>query len=128
MIATSVESGSNVRAMFQETWHQFDVRRRDPLRHRLLRCPSKLDLMRLQELVSRQVAAASPASQDPPTSVAPALTVAVAPATAPNISAATPIASGSLGLDPTALEAEQERSLAMLAAFKWFNPPTFDGR
>nr|CAD1835590.1 unnamed protein product [Ananas comosus var. bracteatus] len=81
---------------------------------------------RLQELVSRQAAAAAPVSQDPPAPVALAPTVAAAPATTPHVPGTSPMASGSSGLDSTALEAEQDRSLAVLTAFKRFHPPTFD--
>ncbi|XP_020080589.1 uncharacterized protein LOC109704235 [Ananas comosus] len=76
---------------------------------------------RLHELVARQAAAAAPVSQDPPAPAAPT-PVAAAPVT--------PIsrtASGSSAPILEVLEAEQERSLAVLTAFKRFNPPTFAG-
>lgn len=37
-------------------------------------------------------------------------------------------ASGSSAVDPDALETEHGRSLVVLTTFKWFNPPTFDGK
>nr|CAD1824851.1 unnamed protein product [Ananas comosus var. bracteatus] len=77
---------------------------------------------RLHELVARQVAAATPVPQDPPAPVAPTPAAAAAP-----VMAIPPTASGSSALDLDALEAEKERSLAVLTALKRFNPPTFNG-
>ncbi|OAY74555.1 hypothetical protein ACMD2_23814 [Ananas comosus] len=76
---------------------------------------------RLHELVARQAAAAAPVPQDPPAHVAPS------PMAAAPVTAIPPTASGSSAPIPEVLEAEQERSLAVLTAFKRFNPPTFVG-
>ncbi|XP_020084386.1 uncharacterized protein LOC109707499 [Ananas comosus] len=82
----------------------------------------KEQIGRLHDLVARQAAVATPVPQDPPAPVAPTPAVAAA-----LVTAIPPMASGSSALDPDALEAEQEQSLAVLTAFKRFNPPTFNG-
>nr|CAD1820687.1 unnamed protein product [Ananas comosus var. bracteatus] len=83
-----------------------------------MRCASCGQIGRLHELVARQAGRRL--------HLYPRIRLPPATAAAP-VTAIPPTASGSSVPIPDTLEAEQERSLVVLTAFRRFNPPTFQG-